>query len=114
MNTGFLTDLILKVQGTAPIEEVSLTVDEDYIQSFPELLSRILNVVLVIGVVAVLFYLVWGGLDWILSGGDKGKTESARNKITSAVVGLIILISAWAIMTFVQQLLGLEILKKNG
>jgi TRAP-type C4-dicarboxylate transport system permease small subunit len=66
----------------------------------------VLNFVLVIAVLLVFGYLVLGGIEWITSGGDKSKTESARNKITAAVIGLIILVSAYAILTVVLQFLG--------
>jgi hypothetical protein len=36
--------------------------------------------------------------------------EEARNKITHAIVGLIIVGSAWAVMTLVQNFLGVQII----
>lgn len=39
---------------------------------------------------AVLIYLLWGALDWITSGGDKEKLTKAQNKITNAVIGLVV------------------------
>ena len=92
-----------------PNFNVRLEAPDTYFSSFSDMLTNIMNIVITIGVIAVLLYLIWGGIEWITSGGDKGKTESARNKITSAVIGLVILVSAWAIMLFVQQLLGLNI-----
>lgn len=80
-----------------------------FFTDFPSLISGVMNIVLIIGTVLVLFYLIWGGIDWLTSGGDKGKTESARNKITAAVIGLIIIVASWAIMTFVQRLLGISV-----
>ena len=56
---------------------------------------------MILGALLVFMYLIWGGIEWITSGGDKGKTESARNKITAAIVGLIVLASAWAILLLV-------------
>ena len=35
-------------------------------------------------------YLLTGGLSWLTSGGDKSKLETARDKITNALVGLVI------------------------
>lgn len=90
---------------------VDTTAPKAYFGDFGEMISNVLNIVLVIGVIAVLIYLIWGGLEWITSGGDKGKTESARNKITAAVIGLIILISAWAIFEFIQRLLGVKVIQ---
>ncbi|MBI3385909.1 hypothetical protein HY031_02365, partial [Candidatus Gottesmanbacteria bacterium] len=49
-------------------------------------------------------------IKWITSGGDKAGMEEARNKITHAIVGLIIVGAAWAIMTLVQNFLGVTII----
>jgi len=54
-------------------------------------------------------YLLIGGISWITSGGDKAHLEEARNKITQAMVGLIIVAAAWAVMTLVGQFLGLDL-----
>lgn len=70
------------------------------------LFRAVLNFVLVIAVLLVFGYLVLGGIEWITSGGDKGKTESARNKITAAIIGLIILVASYAILTVVLRFLG--------
>ncbi len=69
-------------------------------------ISGILSFVMVIAALLVLFYLILGGIEWITSGGDKGKTESARNKITAAVIGIIILAAAFAVTQVVLRFLG--------
>ena len=66
--------------------------------NFESLWDQILKFVMAIGLLLVFMYLIWGGIDWITSGGDKGKTEGARNKITAAVIGLIVLAAAYAIL----------------
>lgn len=73
-----------------------------------DLVNSILKVIMVIGVILVFAYLVLGGIEYITSGGEKGKTEAARNKITAAVIGLIILASSYAILTIVLQFLGVS------
>lgn len=72
------------------------------------LISAVLNIVMVIALLLVFLYLILGGIQWITSGGDKGKTEEARNKITAAVVGIIILAAAYALVQFVAWILGFE------
>lgn len=65
--------------------------------------------VLVIGAaVAFFFWLILGGIKWITSGGDKAKMEEARNQITAALVGLVIVFSAWAIAQLVKTLFGVD------
>ncbi len=73
-----------------------------------ELLSRLLRSIMIIAGVLVFAYLIWGGIEWITSGGDSSKTEAARDKIMAAVVGLIILASTYAIFQLMLTLLGVE------
>ena len=72
-------------------------------------ISRAINVALLIAAILVFVYLVWGGIQWISSGGDKGKTEEARARITAALVGLAVVAAAWAVMLLVQYFFGLSI-----
>ena len=44
-----------------------------------------------VGVIIALFYLLFGAIKWIFSGGDKAAIEGARGTIVAAVIGLIIL-----------------------
>lgn len=76
------------------------------------LINAILNFIMIIGAVLVLLYLILGGIEWITSGGDKTKTEGAMNKITSAVIGLIILAASFAILTLVLNFLGFSSLSE--
>ena len=77
-----------------------------FARDFGSLLNSVLTIVMVIAALLVFFYLIMGGIEWITSGGEKGKTEAARNKITAAVVGLIILAASYAIFTLVLRFLG--------
>lgn len=88
---------------------------EDYVAGdgeagFGKFLSQILTIVMTIAALMVLIYFLWGAFTWITSGGDKSKTESARNRITQSIVGLIVLASAVAIFAMMQSFLGLEVL----
>jgi hypothetical protein len=81
---------------------------------FGKLLSGLLSFVMVIAAIMLLIYLVWGGIEWITSGGDKAKTESARNKITQGIIGMIVLGSTLAVFGLVQSFLGLCFLRFGG
>lgn len=63
--------------------------------------TRITNTVLyVVGAISVLM-LIWGGLRYIISGGDSKKITDAKNTILYALLGLIIAFFAYAIVNFV-------------
>ena len=74
------------------------------------LISALVGTLLIIAALLAFFYLILGGIQWITAGGDKAGMETARNKITHAIVGLIIVGAAWAIMLLVQNFLGVTII----
>lgn len=77
--------------------------------SFESLVSTAITFILIIAAVVFFFMLILGGLKWILSGGDKAQTEAARNQITAALVGLVIVFAAWAIAGIVNQIFQVNI-----
>jgi len=74
------------------------------------MVSAFVRLILVIAGLAFFFILVIGGIKWILSGGDKAHTEGARNQITAALVGLVIVFSAWAIIGLIKTFFGVDLL----
>ncbi|MBI4065074.1 hypothetical protein HY409_01765 [Candidatus Gottesmanbacteria bacterium] len=74
------------------------------------LISALVGTLLIISALLAFFFLILGGIQWITSGGDKTAMEAARNKITHAIVGLVIVGAAWAIMILIQQFLGITII----
>ena len=58
-----------------------------------------------LGSLAVIAFFLLGAFEWITSGGDKTKVENARNKITSAVIGLVLLVSSFVLLSFLSKLL---------
>jgi hypothetical protein len=90
---------------SANAEPIDVT-DLGFFTDIGELINRALRFVMVIAALLVFLYLIWGGIEWITSGGDKGKTESARNKITAAVIGLIVVAASYAILQLALAFLG--------
>ena len=66
-----------------------------------ERIIGILNAVVgVLGIVAVIV-IVMGGVGYMTSGGDPGKTKKAKDTILYGVIGLIIVALAFVIVNFV-------------
>lgn len=55
-------------------------------------------------------YFLIGGLKWLTSGGDTQKVDTAKKTMTSALVGIIIIVSAYGIIWLVGNAIGLNIL----
>ena len=79
------------------------------ILSITKLIQSLLRFTLGIVGLLVFVYLIWGGIEWITAGGDKSKTESARQKITNAIIGLAIVASALAISVVLSNFFGISI-----
>ncbi|MDP3986402.1 MAG: hypothetical protein U1C53_00215 [Candidatus Veblenbacteria bacterium] len=63
--------------------------------------ARIINILLgFLGVLAVVLVL-WGGFKWMTAAGEESKIEEAKKLMGGGVVGLIIILAAYAITAFV-------------
>lgn len=78
--------------------------------NFPGIINILVRFMVIIAAVIFFFMLVIGGIRWIASGGDKAQTEGARNQITAALVGLVIVFAAWAIAALIHSFFGVDIL----
>lgn len=78
--------------------------------TFVSMVSAGINFLLIAAALIAFFFLLAGGVQWILAGGDKEGTEKARKKITNALIGLAIVFSAYAIAFLVNALFGVNIL----
>jgi hypothetical protein len=70
------------------------------------------NLVLFLFVVAALialFFLIWGGIKWILSGGDKSKVEAARSTIIAALIGLVVTFLSFFLLQIILGLFGISL-----
>lgn len=73
-----------------------------------DFIFRAVDVAIIGSGLMLLVYLIWGGVEWLSGAGDKTKTESARNKITGALVGVAVIASAYAIWKLALTFFGIN------
>ncbi len=73
------------------------------------LLNNTITLAFIIAFILVFFFLVFGGIKWIISGGDQKQVESARNMITAAIVGLAIVALAYATTRILETFFNVKI-----
>ncbi len=78
---------------------------------FQRLLPALILMAFIIGATVFFFMLLIGAIQWISSGGDKAATETAKGRITNAIVGLVILLSLFAITQLLEAFFGIDILQ---
>ena len=89
-----------------PWTETASLPDVVKVKKISPLIQGGIRIAFILAVIITFAYLVWGGIQWITSGGDKTKYEEARNKITAALVGLAIIALAYLILRLAIHFLG--------
>lgn len=79
--------------------------------AFEKLISNVLVVLTVVAGIAFVLYFLLGGLNWVTSGGDKGKVDKAKGMMTNGAIGIIIIAVSYAIVWIVGAALGIDILE---
>ena len=75
------------------------------------IMARLFRTAVVVGGLALLLYLAWGGLNWITAGGDTKKVDAAKAQITNGIMGMAILVATIAVAAFLSGVFGLDLLR---
>lgn len=74
-----------------------------------KLMSNALALLFFFAGLLTFFFIVVGGIQWITAGGDAKAAQAARDRITAAVVGLIVVVAAFAITLILGQVFGINL-----
>lgn len=69
--------------------------------SIGSVVATVVELFFVVAVVISLGFLIYGGIKWITSGGDKNAVSSARSTLIAAIVGLVIVFLSYVILNLV-------------
>lgn len=97
--TNNIRYLVLKIGGydiTAPTG-----VPEGGINTGSKIIQAGLSLFLIAGILITLFYIIQAGIQWTTSRGDKQLIEQARLRLTYAIVGLVIMLLSFFIISLV-------------
>lgn len=69
--------------------------------TLPALIGRMIAVML--GLIGIIFiiYIIWAGIMYMTAAGDDTKVKKAKQMISQSVIGIIIMVGAYAISNFV-------------
>lgn len=74
------------------------------------IVQAVIRFILVVAFVIAFVMLLIGGVRWILAGGDEKAVASARSTITAALIGLVIVLVAYAIIRLVEIFFNVSII----
>lgn len=98
---------VINTPGTT----LTLTVQVDQrklgfrIPNLADILTFMIRAFFVIAGLTALFYLLLGAFGWITSGGAEDSVKAARDKITAAIVGVILIVVVLAIVVTMEQII---------
>ncbi len=77
------------------------------VDSLGEIITRSLSFIMPMAGIVLLFVLISGGYDYMMSQGNPDKIKSGQAKITSGIVGFILLILSFLIVRLIALIFGL-------
>jgi len=75
-----------------------------------KIVSSVIGVITIAAGIWFLIQFLLGGFGFITSGGDKAKLQTARDKLTNALIGIIVVVASWAIVALAGTFFGVDFL----
>jgi hypothetical protein len=97
-----------KITYPAPSSTPPININDLQHLSIGQIISVILPYIFAAAGIALLIYLILGGLQLMTSQGDPKAIEAAKGKITNAVIGFVIVFIAFFVVQLLGQLLHLQ------
>ena len=88
-------------QGAIKINKADLTLGE--------IISSLLPYIFALAGLALLLYLTLAGFELLTSTGDPKKIESAKSKLTNAIIGFLIIFVSYWLIQILEAILGITI-----
>lgn len=105
----FLTVPVFAQKSAAELVQGGLSVtgtDAGYKTTpLPVLIGNVIQALLTMVGVLFLVLTIYAGFLWMTAAGEKTKVESAKKILTNAVIGLILIIAAYALSSFIIETL---------
>jgi len=103
----FLADIQLgPFTGFGPLG-TNLIGEGQGIARFSSFISSAIGLMTIIAVIWFVFVFITGAISMITAGGDKAALESARKRISSGLIGLVVVVAAIFILDLVGNLIGI-------
>lgn len=78
------------------------------IDNLSQLTNKIVSFLIPLAGVILLFVIIWGGYDFLMSQGTPEKIKSARAKLTSGIIGFTLLVFSYLIVKLIAWITGLR------
>lgn len=92
----------ISVNVNEPIPDVR----KNEISTLSGVFGVLTNLVLGVGMALTVVFLIWGGISYMMAQGDAKAAAAARERLTNAVIGFIIVLAAFVIKALIINVIG--------
>ncbi|HUW21182.1 MAG TPA: hypothetical protein VMW41_00805 [Candidatus Bathyarchaeia archaeon] len=110
MNQKLLATSLGSFQGFGKIGTDFLA---DPVASLEKIISLVIGIMTIGAGIYFIFLLIIAAYGWMSAGGDKQKMQKAQDSFTQAIIGLVVVVAAYAIASVVGFMLGVNILNPS-
>lgn len=104
-----MEDIALKIGGT-PIPTIPEKIPTGGLLTLEKTLQVSFSILIIAAILLAIFFILFSGIQWITSGGDKQKLQAARNRLTFAIVGLLIVFLAVLIVNLIGVFFNVKLI----
>jgi len=110
--SGIATIAYLSIALPAAAQETLTITNIQGLASFSigNFITAIIRIIIIAAFIIAFVFLLIGGIKWIVAGGETKAVEGARNMVTGALVGLIIVLAAFAIIKLIETFFAVSII----
>lgn len=104
--------LTLPGQDGQPAQQITAPngIPKGGMTTLSSVLTNGITIFLILGAIVTLIMIVTAGIQWSSSGGDKAKLQSARNRLTWAIIGFSLLLLSFFAINIVGYLFKVDLL----
>lgn len=73
------------------------------------IIANIIKLLAPAAAIAFFIMLLFGGYQFLTSGGDPKSVAAARNTLTYAILGVILVVAVWLMLTLVGRITGVDV-----
>ena len=84
------------------------------ISTLSSIISTAIGVMTIVAIIWFIFTLITGAIGIIGAGGDKQAMEGARKKITTGIIGLVVVLIAVLLVSLIGKIFGINFLDLNS
>ncbi len=77
------------------------------INNISDLVNRLMQFLIPLASIILLLILIWGGYEYMMSQGNAEKVKSAQAKLTTGIIGFVLLLLSYLMVKLISFIFGL-------